>query len=167
MVAAQKPRSIERGFVSCLIKSEKFPKFLWQNHRLFLDSKTMSTSKQTNLVQVAAKIIISGWAAFWTYFLGANLIDNSSTVPVSEQTKGYFFIVIGLLLVWGLTIFAWRKQKIGGMVLLAFGVVLVAAYLISPPPNMLIADRMVTAALLGVLPMCSGALLLASTKRRA
>lgn len=126
----------------------------------------MSTSKQANLVQIAAKIIISGWAAFWTYFLGANLIDNSSTVPASEQTKGYFFIVIGLLLVWGLTIFAWRKQKIGGMVLLTFGVVLTTAYLISPPSNMLIADRMITAALLGALPIIGGVLFTLSAKNQ-
>ncbi len=127
----------------------------------------MSTSKPVNPINVAAKVLLACWAAFWTYFLGANLIDNTNTAPQSEQTKGYVFIICGLLLVWSLTIFAWRNQKIGGMVLLAFGIVLVAAYLISPPLNMLIADRMITAALLGVLPMCSGALLLASTKRRA
>ncbi|MBL0063150.1 MAG: hypothetical protein IPP40_17130 [bacterium] len=125
----------------------------------------MTDSKRKNLVQVTAQIVISGWAAFWTYFLGANLIDNTKTAPKSEQTKGYFFIIIGLLLVWGLTVFAWRKQKIGGMVLLAFGVVLTAAYFISPPPNMLIADRFITAALLGAFPILAGALFILPTKR--
>ncbi len=125
-----------------------------------------AATRRTNVFRIAARLVVVCWAAFWTYFLGANLIDNSSTAPASEKLKGYIFIISGLLLVWSLTILAWRKQKIGGLMLLILGALLFTAYLIFPPQNIQIADRLTTAFLLGALPFVGGVLFLCSVKAR-
>ncbi len=125
----------------------------------------MSSTNHANSLRIAARILLVCWAAFWTYFLIANLFDNSNTVPASEQTKGYAFIITGLLIIWSLTILAWRKEMLGGATLVGLGTVLTVLYLVSPPQNMQIQNVLTTAVLLGALPLLAGMLFWISSKR--
>lgn len=125
----------------------------------------MSSTKSAYSLRISARILLGCWALFWTYFLGANLFENSNTVPSSERMKGYTFVISGLLLIWGLTIFAWRKEKLGGAMLAGLGTVLMIFYFASSPQNMLIQNVLSTAILLGALPLLAGILFWIASKR--
>ncbi len=122
-------------------------------------TNTTLTASRTNGLRFTAQLIVTLWASFWSYFLVADLLDNAHTTPASEQTKGYAFIIGGLLIVWVGTVLAWRKPKTGGLVLLALGALLSLGYMAWPSPNLLSADRLMTSALLGGLPFLAGVLL--------
>lgn len=112
-----------------------------------------------------ARLVISIWAFFWTYFLGANLLDNQNTVPASEQTKGYLVMASALLFIWGLTILVWRRPKLGGIIAGAVGLFMAGAYLISPPSAMAYGTVVSTALMLGGAPFVAGVLLWLSQSR--
>ncbi|MBK6911610.1 MAG: LPXTG cell wall anchor domain-containing protein [bacterium] len=116
-------------------------------------------------LRTIARVILGLWVLFWTYFLGANLLDNRHTVPSSEQTKGYAVIIGGLAMLWGLAYLAWRKEKLGASLLVGLGGALMIGYMISPPRNMQTGDALTTALLLGGAPLLAGILLWASPKR--
>jgi len=127
-------------------------------------TEAMATARPEWL-RTIARSILGLWVLFWTYFLGANLLDNSSTVPPSEQTKGYLVIFSGLLLIWGLALLAWRKEKLGASLLVGLGAALLIGYMISPPTKMQGGDVFTTALLLGGAPLLAGVLLWAAPKR--
>jgi uncharacterized membrane protein len=119
----------------------------------------------TNWLRRAARLFVIAWAFFWSYFLLANLFDNTEIIPESEKTKGYMIIFSALILVWGASFFAWKKERIGGLVLLMLGIALAALYLMFRVSNLAIGDQFVTAALLGLLPIVSGVLFFLAAKR--
>ena len=125
---------------------------------------TIPTSRPAWL-RTIARSMIGLWILFWTYFLGANLLDNSSTTPAAEQTKGYIAIIGGLLLVWTLGVLAWRKERLGASLLVGLGAALMIGYMISPPSKMQADAVFTTALLLGGAPLLAGILLWASPKR--
>lgn len=128
-------------------------------------SVAATLSSRMNWLRTAARLLLMIWAFFWTYFLGANLLDNTSTTPASERTKGYLFIISGLILVWSATLLAWRKEQLGRTVLLALGVLLIVFYLALPAPNLLIQDKLMTAGLIGGLPILAGLMLIIAGKK--
>lgn len=122
-------------------------------------TNTSLTASRTNGLRFSAQLIVTFWASFWSYFLVANLLDNAHTTPASEQTKGYAFIMCGLLVVWGASLLAWRMPQKSGVILLVLGALLSLGYMAWPSPNLLTADRLMTSALLGGLPFLAGVLL--------
>lgn len=127
-------------------------------------TEALSTARPEWL-RTIARSILGLWVLFWTCFLGANLFDNSSTVPASEQAKGYTIVFGGLILIWGLAFLAWRKEKLGASLLVGLGAALMIGYMISPPSKMQTGDALTTALLLGGAPLLAGVLLWLSPKR--
>ena len=118
------------------------------------------TASRNAWLRAAARGTIGLWTLFWTYFLVANLLDNQQTVPASEQAKGYRFIFAGLILVWSALLLVWRKEHIVRIVLPALGVLLVVLFLAMPAPNLPTQSRLITAGLIGGLPILAGLLLI-------
>ncbi|MCB9358184.1 MAG: hypothetical protein H6505_06385 [Calditrichaeota bacterium] len=116
-------------------------------------------------LRTVARTILGIWIVFWTYFLGANLLDNLRTTSASEQAKGYLAILTGLVLIWGLGVLAWRKERVGASLLVGLGLALLIGYLLSPPTRMVANDVVSTALLLGGVPFLAGFLFWAAPKR--
>lgn len=123
-----------------------------------MTNTTLTASRPSGL-RIAAQLTITLWALFWSYFLIANLLDNAHTTSASEQTKGYAFILGGLLFVWGGSLLAWRMPQKSGVILLVLGALLSLGYMALPSANLLTADNLMTSALLGGLPFLAGVLL--------
>jgi hypothetical protein len=118
-------------------------------------------------MRLIARILISGWAAFWVCFFGAYLIGGLSKPITTEALEGFAVVTAGLAFTVIPAWLAWRKEKIGGIVLICLGSVAVSGYLLFPPLHLAVVDRIETAMLLGLVPFVTGALLLMSGKKNA
>jgi hypothetical protein len=117
-------------------------------------SSTFNSEMRRNI----ARVIITCWAAFWVYYLCANLFAEIRQ-PSAESLKGYGFITAGLLLVSGLTWLTWKRERVARYVLTLFGLLLIVSYFIWSPPHMQGFDKILTALLLGLPLLLSGILL--------
>jgi hypothetical protein len=131
-----------------------------------MESSISQTARSVNWLRWIARVLVSCWAAFWVFFIGAYLIGGLSKPVASEGLEGFAFVTLGLILVVGITWLAWRKEKVGRIVLVVVGLALGVGYLIWPPPHMHGVDYFLTSLMIGGPPLLTGLLFFLSRTAR-
>lgn len=65
-------------------------------------------------VRPAAQILVTAWAAFWTWFC--------ASVALSEGGQSYLYGGGIIAIAWAVTALAWWKPRCGGIALIAAGI---------------------------------------------
>ena len=106
------------------------------------------------LLDVSARVVAILWAGFWCYFFVAESIASASALGIAIA-----WISVGLLFV-ALALVPWRWERVGGLLLVTAGTLLLIAYAIWPPAHLTSGARAITALILGVPPLLAGMLFL-------
>lgn len=129
--------------------------------------KMTALSPSANWMTFAARILVVCWAGCWVLFMAVYLVSAIGKPINSEGLTGLAFMALGLTIVIIPVWLAWRNARVGGIVLVAEGLVISLAYLISPPGRVSTADSYLTALMLGGPPVAAGVLLLIGHRKSA
>ena len=101
-----------------------------------------------------ARLLALLWAAFWLSFFVAESLAwrTPELITASWAGVGLVFVVLALL--------PWRKKMTGGLLLVAAGLLIGAAYAIWHPPGLPLASTVMTAIAFSAPPIVAGILFL-------
>ena len=94
------------------------------------------------------------WAVFWLFFFVVeSLVWRTPTlVMASWAGVGLLFVILAML--------PWRKEGIGGLLLVVAGLLIGVAYVVWAPPGLPLASRVITTVVFSGPPVMAGILFL-------
>lgn len=88
----------------------------------------MVGDKRRRLLRRTGLFIGLVWAMLWTVFLAASALSQGFGPITSEEIGSSVVLVLGVLLLWAGPVIVWKRELIGGVLMVTSGLLLLAGY---------------------------------------
>ncbi len=106
------------------------------------------------------------WAVLWTVFLAASSLSHGFGPITGEEVGSSVVLVLGVLFLWAGLAFLWKRQLVGGVLMVASGLLLLAGYYWFATGRVDLLGTMLVMLGMALPPLITGSLILLLEKRK-
>lgn len=126
----------------------------------------MVEDKRRKLLRRAGLFVGLVWAVLWTVFLAASSLSHGFGPITGEEVGSSVVLVLGVLFLWAGLAFLWKRQLVGGVLMVASGLLLLAGYYWFATGRVDLLGTMLVMLGMALPPLITGSLILLLEKRK-
>jgi hypothetical protein len=126
----------------------------------------MVEDKRRKLLRRAGLFVGLVWAMLWTVFLAASALSQGFGPITSEAVGSSVVLVLGAMLLWAGPAFLWKRQLIGGVLMVTSGLLLLAGYYWFATGRVDLLGTMLVMLGMALPPLITGSLIVILEKRK-
>ncbi len=102
------------------------------------------------------------WAGLWTVFVAASSLSEGFGPLTGEAVIASSVLVLGVLFLWGSLVIAWKRELVGGILLITAGLLVVIGYTLGAASRIDPVGIVLVVVIMGLPPVVAGLLFILS-----
>ena len=98
------------------------------------------------------------WASLWTIFIAASALSEGFGPITGEAVVASSVLVLGVVFLWGSLVIAWKRELVGGILLITAGLLVIIGYPLGVANRIDPVGIILVVAIMGLPPVVAGLL---------
>jgi hypothetical protein len=105
------------------------------------------------------------WASLWTIFIAASALSEGFGPVTGEAMVASVVLVSGVVFLWGSLVITWKRELVGGMLLIVAGLLVIIGYPLGAASRIDPMGIVLVVVIMGLPPAVAGLLFILSWRR--